>query len=118
MDSEYILTKDEIRAINEMYGGSLRSDAEIETALTLGKGNGICRKIAYLWRSILVGHPFTDGNKRTALVVGLRIASDSGVDMDEKRKETMVSEITRIARENITDLNNIERVVRYALTGD
>ena len=66
MNSEYIITRDEIILVNKKYGGSLRNDAEIETSLYLGKGKNIFRKIAYIWRAILVGHPFTNGNKRTA----------------------------------------------------
>ena len=118
MNSEYILSKEEVRAINEQCGGSLRTDAEIETALMLGKGKSIYRKIAYLWKAILVGHPFTDGNKRTALVVALRIIEDCGLRFPEERKDNLVSEITKIATENITDINRIERLIRYAVKGN
>jgi len=118
MNSEYIIPKGQIRAINERYGGSLRTDAEIETALGLGKGKCIFRKISYLWRAILVGHPFTDGNKRTALIVALTILEKCRVGMDECGKERMVAEIRRIAAESITDVNRIERLIRYAVTGD
>ena len=118
MNSEYIIGKEEVRAINERYGGSLRSDAEIETALRMGKGKGIYRKIALLWRAILVGHPFTDGNKRTALMVSLRLLEASYMGMDEQQKEAIVKEIIKVAKENITDINRIERLIRYAVTGD
>lgn len=118
MNPEYIIPKDQIRAINEEYGGSLRTDAEIETALDLGKGKGVYRKIAYLWRAILVGHPFTDGNKRTAFVVALTIFERCRMSLDEKKKERLAAEITRIATENLADINGIERLVRYAATGN
>lgn len=117
MNSEYIIDKGQIRAINEQCGGYLRSDAEIETALQLGKGKSVYRKIAYLLRAILVGHPFTDGNKRTALIVALTISEKSGIELDDKKKENIVSEITKIAMENITDINRIERLMRYVVTG-
>jgi death-on-curing family protein len=118
MNSEYILTKEEIRSINEQYGGSLRNDAEIETALFVGKGKSIYTKIAYLWRAILVGHPFTDGNKRTALMVAIAMLQKCGIELDENKKESLVSEIRKIAGENIRDMSRIERSVRYAVTGD
>jgi prophage maintenance system killer protein len=118
MNSEYIIQKEQIRAINEKYGGSLRTDAEIETALDLGKGKCVYRKIAYLWRAILVGHPFTDGNKRTALIAALAILEKCRIGLDEEGKERMVAEITKIAKENLTDVNKIERLVRYAVTGN
>lgn len=117
MNSEYIIEKDHIRAINERYGGSLRTDAEIETALERGKGRSLYTKIAYLWKAILVGHPFTDGNKRTALMVALAILEKSGIKLKPENKENMVSEITKIAKENLTDIKRIERLVRYAVTG-
>ena len=130
MNSEYILSKEEIRGINEQYGGSLRMDAEIETALEAGKGKRIYRKVAYLMRAILVGHPFTDGNKRTALMVALSMLEKCQIVMDEGKKENLVSEIRKIAGENIRDrrgnrqpkavnqIKRIERLVRYAVTGD
>ncbi|MCK4714356.1 MAG: type II toxin-antitoxin system death-on-curing family toxin [Candidatus Aenigmarchaeota archaeon] len=116
MNSEYIIPKEQIKAINERYGGSLRTDAEIETALSMGRGRNVYRKIAALWRAILVGHPFTDGNKRTALMVALYILESCDIRIPEPRKESIVREITKIARENITDINRIERLVRYAAT--
>ena len=118
MIPEYILGKEEIRSINEQYGGSLRMDAEIETALDAGKGKSIYRKVAYLLRAILVGHPFTDGNKRTALMVALAMLEKCQIAMDEGKKENLVSEIRKIASENERDINRIERLIRYAVTGD
>ena len=118
MNSEYIISKEQIRRINKMCGGSLRTDAVIETALFLGKGKNIYRKIAYLWKAILVGHPFTDGNKRTALTVALTMLKESRIEVQEKNKENLVSEITKIAKENIEDIVRIERLIRYAITGD
>ncbi len=118
MNSEYIISKDQIKWINRKYGGNLRSDAEIETALDLGKGKSALRKIAYLWKAILVGHPFTDGNKRTALMVSLAILEICKIKTDKKINENLVSEIRKIAKENITDINRIERLIRYAVTGD
>ena len=129
MIQEYIVSKEEIRSLNEVYGGSLRMDTsiegvrrrlpafEIETALSLGKGKGIYRKVAYLWKAILVGHPFTDGNKRTALMVAVAMLEKCGIKLDGEKKENIVSEIRKIASENITDINTIERSIRYAVTG-
>ena len=117
MNSEYIIEKERIKWINDKYGGSLRSDAEIETALDLGKGKSIYRKIAYLWRAILVGHPFTDGNKRTALVIALAIIENCKIITSENIKERIMSEIKKISSGNITDVNRIERLVRYAIEG-
>ena len=118
MNSEYIITKEQVRMINEKCGGGLRNDAEIETALDLGKGKAVYRKIAYMWRAILVGHPFTDGNKRTSLVVSIAILKKCKVHAGKTEKENMVDAIRKIASENITDINRIERLVRYAVSGN
>lgn len=118
MNSEYIITKEQIRLINEQEGGDVRNDAEIETALYLGKGKNVYRKIALLWKAILVGHPFTDGNKRTAFVVALVVLEKSRINLREEQKEQMIAEITRIASENIEDASKIERLVRYVVTGN
>ncbi len=118
MNSEYIISKYQIKWINRKYGGGLRSDAEIEGALHLGKGKAVFRKISYLWRAVLVDHPFTDGNKRTALMIALAALDICRVKTDKRVKVNLVSEITKIAKENITDVNRIERLIRYAVTGN
>ena len=116
MNSEYIITRDEIVLVNKKYGGSLRNDAEIETSLYLGKGKNIFRKIAYIWRAILVGHPFTNGNKRTALMTALVMLERSNIKLDKTKKEHMIYTVTKIAKENITNISRIERLVRYVVT--
>ena len=118
MNSEYIISKDQIKLINKRYGGSLRSDADIETALDMGKGKAVFRKIAYLWKAILMGHPFTDGNKRTALMTAMTLLEACGIKAEKDVKENLVSEIRKIAKENITDVSRIERLIRYAVEGN
>lgn len=118
MNLEYIISKEQIKMINGQYGGGLRTDAEIETALFLGKGKNVYRKIAYLLRAVLVGHPFTDGNKRTALIVALSVLESCNIKLKPEAKEKLVTEITKIARENIRDIQKIERSIRYVVTGD
>ena len=66
----------------------------------------------------MVGHPFTDGNKRTALVVALTIMEKCHMGLDKKKKEMLTTEIKKVAKENITDINRIERLIRYVITGD
>lgn len=117
MNSEYILTKEQIREINKRYGGNLRSDTEVETALHRARGKNVYRKIACLWRAILAGHLFTDANKRTALMVSLTILEKCQIKLTPEGKKILVSAIKKIARENITDVDKIERLVRYAATG-
>jgi death-on-curing family protein len=114
MNLKYIITKEEIIWINEQFGGSLRMDAEIETALYRGKGKNVYRKVAYLWRAILVGHPFTDGNKRTALHIAVVVFERNGVKVSIRGEERLLSAIRKIAEQNIMEVNKIEEMLRYA----
>jgi len=118
MEMEYILTKEQIRRINRRYGGSLRSDAEIETALEMGRGKGIYRKISCLWRAVLVGHPFTDGNKRTAVGSAIVMMEAAGKPLRRRQRNALSIVAERIAERNIRDIRKIERRIRYAMEGN
>jgi len=63
------------------------------------------KKLAFLLRAILVDHPFTDGNKRTAAFLASAFAEENHkqVDMD-----LLIHHITSIASQNITDIKNID----------
>jgi death-on-curing family protein len=115
MNTDYMIRADDIIRINERYGGTIRSTAEIATAVYMGKGKGLFLKIAYLWRAILVGHPFTDGNKRTALAVAEVLFDRAGVTLAAAADKRLVAAIIGIAAENVEDVNRIERAIRYAV---
>lgn len=112
------VSKEEILAINKELGGGLRSDASIDFALTAGRGRSLYWKIALLWRAILVDHPFTDVNKRTALNTTFLLLKRNKIKLDEKSKERMTKELLKVAKENIHSLKRIERGVRYAVEGN
>ncbi|MBM3303736.1 MAG: hypothetical protein FJY76_01460 [Candidatus Aenigmarchaeota archaeon] len=104
------LTRDDIMKISRLYGGGLRNEAEIENALYAGRGRSVPRQVAYLWRAILVSHPFIEGDKKTALAVAELLFR--GSDADSRR---LVAAIIRITKESIADVGRIERLVRYAM---
>ncbi len=108
------LSKEVLEAINKEFGGSVRYDATIEHALEAGEGKGLYRRIALLWRAILVGHPFTDGNKRTALAVAVLLLKYAGRLADGTVQERLLDELLIIARDNLEDIPKIERRVKYA----
>ncbi len=118
MNTEYIIDKEQIKKINRGFGGSLRTDAEIEVALEMGKGRGVYMKIAYIWRAILVGRPFTDGNKRTALGTAFAILESAGIKTLAEQEDRVVEEAVKIAIGNIMDVGKIERRIRYAVEGN
>jgi prophage maintenance system killer protein len=118
MNPEYMLSKDDIKQINEKYGGTLRSDAEIETALFMGKGRSLYRKIAYLWRAVLVGRPFTDGNKRTALAFAEVLFESSGFKLNPDEEKRLIEAVIKISKDNLREINRIEGLIRHAVKKD
>ena len=118
MITEDEVSKGEIIGINREYGGGVLYDAEIETALSLGKGRSIYRKLSLLWRAILVAHPFTDGNKRTCLTVTSLIMERRGLKLTDEVLGRITKAVEAVAEKNMRDLPKLERMVRYALEGD
>ncbi len=108
------ITKKELLRINHGFGGNLRSDSSLDYALDKmsSKKLGIYKKISYLMRSILVDHPFSDGNKRTAAYVALHFATESNKETD---MELLIHHIISIAKQNIHDINKIEWRIKNAI---
>ncbi len=101
------ISKESIIRINFGFGGNLRSSASLDFALEMqnSKKLGDYKKLSYLWRAILVDHPFSDGNKRTAAFVALVFAEDCKKQVD---RELLLHHIISIAKKNITEIRNIE----------
>ena len=108
------ISKQDLLRINAGFGGSLRNDSSLDFAFEMlqNKRLGFYKKLAYLWRAILVDHPFSDGNKRIAAFVALAFA-------DEYKKqvnmELVLHHIVSIAKKNITDLKQIEWRLKSAI---
>lgn len=101
------ISKEDLIRINRGFGGELRSDSSLEYALEIQKNNklGDYKKLAYLLRAILVDHPFSDGNKRTAMFLCLSFAEEKKKQID---RELLLEQIISIAKNNITEIRNIE----------
>ena len=108
------ISKEELLRINEGFGGGLRSDSSIDFALEMQENNklGVYKKLAYLWRAILVDHPFSDGNKRTAMFVAFVLGDENKKTID---RELLKHQITSIAKKNIQDIRNIEQRIKTAI---
>jgi prophage maintenance system killer protein len=106
--------KEDIVRINRGFGGMLRNDASIEFALNIQENAkmGIYKKLAYFMRAILVDHPFTDGNKRTAAVIALAFAEENSKQVDF---ELLIHQIISIAKKNITEIRQIEWRLKNAI---
>ena len=106
--------KVELLRINKGFGGNLISDSSIDFAIEMqdNKKIGVYKKLAYLLRAILVDHPFTDGNKRTATFIALSFAEESGRTVNT---DLLEHHIVSISKQNIADISNIERRIRNAI---
>lgn len=94
------------------------SNGSIDYALQAGRKKGLYRRIALLWRAILIDHPFTDINKRTTLHVTILSLKRDGLNVGEEQKEKITMEILKVAQKNINSIQSIERRIRYAVEGD
>ena len=106
--------KETLLRINHGFGGNLRSDSSLDFAIEKQKDSkiGVYKKLAYLWRAILVDHPFLDGNKRTATFLGFVFAEEYKKNVN---RDLLIHHATSIAKNNITDIRKIERRLQNAI---
>ena len=108
------ISKENLLRINKGFGGNLRSDSSINFAIEIqeNKKFGSYKKLAYLLRAILVDHPFSDGNKRTATFLALAFTDQEKKQID---RELLIHHIISIASKNITNIKNIEWRLKNAI---
>jgi len=106
--------KEDLLRINKGFGGNLRSDSSLDFAFDMQnkKKLGDYKKLAYLMRAILVDHPFSDGNKRTAAFAALAFAEENEKQVNN---ELLLHHIIAIAKQNIIEIRNIERRMKNAI---
>ena len=108
------ISKEDLLRINHGFGGNLRNDSSLDFAFSRFKNKklGNYKKLAYLVRAILVDHPFSDGNKRTATFVVFAFAEDSGKHVN---RDLLLHHIVSIAKNNIHNIRNIEQRLKNAI---
>jgi prophage maintenance system killer protein len=108
------ISKEDILRINQGFGGNLRSSSSLDFAIEIQKNKklGPYKKLAYLWRAILVDHPFSDGNKRTVAFISFAFAEENKKQVD---RELLVHHIISIAKQSITEIKNIEWRIKNAI---
>ena len=108
------IRKEDLLRINKGFGGGMRNDSSLDFAFDKqeDKKIGPYRKLAYLLRAILVDHPFTDGNKRTAMFLSLSFAHEYKKQIDD---ELLLHQITSIAKNNLTDIRQITDRIKTAI---
>ena len=104
----------EIIRINDGFGGSLKNSASLEFAIGKQKNEklGEYKKLAYLFRAILVDHPFSDGNKRTAAYLAFAFASENNKQID---KDILEHQIQSIAAKNLIAIRAIGERLKSAI---
>ena len=108
------ISREDIIRINKGFGGYLRADASLDFALKQQENNklGEYKKLAYLWRAILVDHPFSDGNKRTATYLAFAFANEFSKQID---KDLIAHHILSVASKNINEIRAIEERLKNAI---
>lgn len=106
--------KEDLLRINSGFGGNLRDDSSLDFAINMQEKPklGSYKKLSYLWRAILVYHPFSDGNKRTAMFLAFAFAKENKKVTD---RDLLVHHITSIAKKNIQEIRNIEWRLKNAI---
>lgn len=108
------ISKEDLLRINNGFGGNLRSDSSIDFAFSKIKDSkiGDYKQLAYLLRAILVDHPFSDGNKRTAMFLAFAFAKEKNKKVD---RDLLIYHIISIAKKNISEIRNIEWRIKNAI---
>jgi hypothetical protein len=112
------ITKDDTVKISGFFGSRISNEAGLDAAILAGRNRGMFRKISYIWRALLSPYPLAEGDRKTALAFALSAFVSAGMVLDQKCKERLVSAVIRISKENIHNINRIERLLRYAVEGD
>lgn len=108
------ITINDFLRINKGFGGNLIKKSSLEYAVDKLKDRklGLYTRMAYLFRAILVDHPFSDGNKRTAMFFAFFFADEHGKIVD---RDILAHQIMSIAKNNIIDIRKIKRRLTTAI---
>src|SRR3989339_2051470 len=100
------ISKENLLRINQGFGGNIRSGSSIDYAIDMQKEKriGEYKKLAYLLRAVLVDHPFSDGNKRTAMFIVFAFAKAKNKEVE---RDLLIHHLTSIAKKNISEIRNI-----------
>jgi len=108
------VSKEDLLRINKGFGGNLRSDSSLDFAIDKidNPKMGFYKKLAYLWRAILVDHPFSDGNKRTAVFLAYAFAEENKKYIN---RDALIYQAISIAQKNLTNVRQIEWRIKNAI---
>ena len=101
----------DIVAINqEFHTGKLSNQSSLDYAIkTIGRSKNWLRSAAMLVRAVLIDHVFEDGNKRTSAAIIAWYCDIQNLPYDPDK---LSHAVVRITKENITNIQNIERLIK------
>jgi len=106
--------ENEIIDINSKLGGTLINSNSLSFACDKAKGEkNVFRRLSYIIRAIVVDHSFDDMNKSTATIFTMRELDREGI---EYNPQSIQRAIRKIARQNISNLKTIEKMIRRTTT--
>ena len=107
------LSEKEIVDINTKFGYELINPSNLNFAYDLAKYNAKTklREMAIMFRGIALGHPFSNGNKRTAGIVLLKILEEMKADKEitSYNKSKLKTYLFSAIKNNTSNLNSLER---------
>lgn len=108
------ICKEDIIRIAKGFQGNLRNGASLDFALEKQKDSklGEYKKLAYLIRAIVIDHPFSDGNKKTAAYLCFVFAEQNNKIVDN---ELLQHHMISIASKNLNEIRAIEERLKSAI---
>lgn len=108
------ISKEDIIRIAKGFNGHLRNSSSLDFALEKQKESklGEYKKLAYLIRAIVIDHPFSDGNKKTAAYVCFVFAEQGKKQIDD---ELLKHQIISIASKNINEIRTIKERLKNVI---
>ena len=104
------ITEKDVIGINQKFNeGVIVNRGSFDFALnSIRKSQDWQEQIAYLLRALLVDHIFKDGNKRTASYLLMSALERESFSFHE---EEIVSLTIKLARESLTDIKEIKKLI-------
>ena len=105
-----MINKENIIKTNNLFGGKIHNKSNLDYEIDVAnKQKNIFRSLAHIVRGMTTSHSFTDGNKRTALVVVKSELADIGIRCDQRK---LAKSLVKLAKNREGRINIIERRLR------
>ena len=109
-----MLNKKDVVGINKEFDkGEFINESSLDYAINISKRtNSWIKQLAHLIRAILIDHVFKGGNKRTAAALIATYLNFKGYN---HKPEEINKLIIKVLKNNIIDINKIERLIENVI---